>query len=1178
MATTDNGLPLSKPIVTKGKTLIAVDAAGNEVSRTGDKNWRNNNPGNLRAFDDKGIEYKFTTSQPGYIGTDPDGFAIFSTQKQGYDAQAKLITGPTYSNLSLQDALKRYDSEEAAQYLKIVQKETGLPANMKIKDMTPAQQDALKFAMTNKAEGNMRSGKIAYTSGTPNTNQLYNNSTAPTGAGNLGAPVPTGLTSSEVARLKGTSLNQAQSEELTNLVGQRTRLEAQLKQAKLLSAGATNAEVMLLENRLKSVNKEIERKTGTFGVVNAEAAKNEAQLQDQNNNVLSGVPWNGTIPKEQARKIYEPLPNKLLQYATYTYGLSLHLLTKDQYNEVIKTEQYTPKNVLVASAGRYNTLGEGNPNSFVRNKFFSRDYYFENLEITTIIGNTEFNRMTNAVDITFTLIEPYGITLLDNLINACRDPEIDSKNYLDMPYLIELDFYANSDTGELLNKIPGLTKRFPVLITKMDIKASARGSEYRIKAQPFNHSAYQVTTVGVPVAITVVAGTVAEFFQSTEATGTPPELENDSRETSKSTLYRLDNKQFANNGQAVDSSTIPTINLSKASLARLRQVSSFGGALNDWYKELKNKNKLDTNDEYFFEFDPEIANSQFSSITNNTTDPKNTRMAGVDNTISIRLASATQQSSKDFDSTLREFQINAGTSIDKVLATVIRYSDYVQKQIILPEDYAKAEDYQAAMEASKQNPLNWFKIVPEIKLGEFDPIKKQWKRFITFHVQKYVVTNVKIELGPQGIALYPSKVYDYIYTGKNDSILDLDIQFNAMYYNSITAFKQKMTVVNNVPQKAEEYGTKNPDSYEGTPQDPNSVMPQVTKPVVLNARNNAAGMELSARDVASGDLEESLLTMSDADMVKVNLTILGDPDFIKQDDVFFKPKHLAEVAGDKPTGTDERLAPNGSLLTDRGDIHALVTIRTPIDIDESTGLMEFDSKFSRSVFSGLYKVVKVVSTFQAGMFKQVLEMVRLVRQTDYEGGKKKEAVERTKDASQPSDALTLNNNNNTQEVAGNNGTPADPNSDPGDAQKSAQDQQATENKTTEGDTPAVTDEQKKLIEKAPDMETKPVNSATQPQAVVPSPNAGKIKGLEQDLGYAEASLDQQQRNLNSAQELIAIAQKNLAYAQSSNNQSEITTWQNSIAERNRSLASVQQQYDAAKAKVDGIRSQIAALQ
>ena len=798
---------------------------------------------------------------------------------------------------------------------------------------------------------------------------------------------------------------------------------------------------------------------------------------------LADAPSNA--PTADPTPVYDPLPNKLHEYATYTYGISLHLLTKEEYNAVVRSEEYTPKRVLVASAGRYNTLGEEDPNSLVRNKYFSRDFYFDNLEITTIIGNTEFNRMTNAVDINFTLIEPYGITFLNNLISACADPEVGSPNYLDMPYLIELNFFANSDAGELINKIPGLTKRFPVMITKMDVKASVKGSEYKIKAQPFNHSAYQSTTVGVPVAVTVVAGTVAEFFQSGESAGVPVELQDNSRDTSKSTLYRLNNNQFANNGQVLESSTIPTINLSKASVNRLRQVSSFGSALNDWYRELRDNNKLETNDEYFFEFDPEIANSQFSSITNNTTDPKNTRMANKDNTISIRLASATQKGTDDFNRTLKEFQINAGTTIDKVINTIIRYSDYVQKQILLPEDYSDPQKYKDALEASKSQPLNWFKIVPEIRLGEFDNAKKLWKRYITFHVQKYIITNVKIELGPQGIALYPSKKYDYLYSGANNDILDVDIQFNALYYNTITAFKQKMTAINNVPNKTQENLISNPASYIGSPQDPNSVMPQPTKPTVLNAKNNAAGIELTARDVATGDLEESILTLSDADMVRVNLSILGDPDFIKQDDVFYKPKHLASISGDSTTGTDPRLTPNGSLLTDRGDIHALLTIRTPIDLDETTGRMEFTGDYQLSVFSGLYKVVKVVSTFQSGMFKQVLEMVRLVRQASYDGGTKKETVERTGDASQASDALAIGQNNSVTDIAGGSGSPDAASGEAGDAQKLAQDQQATEN-VTEGE-PTVTEEQKTLMDTNKTAETTSITERNEPQATQPPP-------------------------------------------------------------------------------------------
>jgi hypothetical protein len=91
---------------------------------------------------------------------------------------------------------------------------------------------------------------------------------------------------------------------------------------------------------------------------------------------------------------------------------------------------------------------------------------------------------------------------------------------------------------------------------------------------------------------------------------------------------------------------------------------------------------------------------------------------------------------------------------------------------------------------------------------------------------------------------------------------------------------------------------------------------------------------------------------------------------------------------------------------DNGIVYAQVLFRTPIDIDESTGLMEFAPDYKTSLFSGLYQVIQVVSNFRGGQFTQELEMVRLPRQAafDYtelqntEGTAKKERQEANPDA------------------------------------------------------------------------------------------------------------------------------------------------------------------------------------
>lgn len=824
-------------------------------------------------------------------------------------------------------------------------------------------------------------------------------------------------------------------------------------------------------------------------------------------------------PRSQAindvTEVYTPLDNVLHDYSTYTYGVSLHLLTPDEYNLVVQTEKYIPKRVLVASAGRHNSLSPDDPRAFLRNKYFNRDFYFDNLEISTIIGCTEINRMTNAISVEFTLIEPYGVTFLDNLMNACADADVGGLNYLDMPYLLEIDFFANSDAGEIINKIPNLTKRIPIKINKMDIDISTKGATYKFLATPFNHDAFNSTTVTVPAALTVVAGTVAEFFQTSESTGVPQELADDSRDTGKNTLYRTGLGTFSVGGLTVNANEIPTINLNKTSLSRLRTVSSFGSGINAWFKELRDQNKLATNDEYYFEFDDEIKNSQFTTITNKTTDIKNSRMSQLDRTNSIRLSSATQKGSSDFDLTLKEFQINAGTTIEKVINTIVRSSDYIQKQIILPEDYQDSVAYEQALAATRSEPLKWFKIVPEIRLGEFDPVKKLYKRFITFHVQTYKITNLTTELGPQGLAEYPLKVYDYLYTGNNDSVINVDIKFNALYYNALTAFRSKLTDVSNVVNKAkEEYDIKNPDSYIGTPMDPNGVMPMAMKPVVANQRINAAGQETTAREVASGDLEASLLSMSGADMVNVYLTIVGDPDFIKQDDVFYKPKHLKYIPSSNEN-QDPRLTPNGSMRTDNGDLHVQLTIRTPIDIDESTGHMVFDSKIQRSVFSGLYKVIKVTSTFAQGKFQQVLHLVRLPRQIkfDYVGGRKgTDTVNRTSDVGQDSDALTLKDNSTVEQVEG-----------LGDEviTNEATDVQATPDTTISDEEPIVDQEQQELINTANNAEEESIVDrinnqnaiqATPPPGVQSAEDAWTDRYIENEAKQSEVTAQLREAN------------------------------------------------------------------
>lgn len=707
-----------------------------------------------------------------------------------------------------------------------------------------------------------------------------------------------------------------------------------------------------------------------------------------------------------------PLPNRLKDYPSYIYGLSLHILSKEQYNEVVEKQTYTPKNVLIASAGRYSS-------SFPRNEFFSDDFYFDDCNITTIVGLNDMSRNTNAVEIDFTIIEPYGFTLVERILRVADS--LQSKNYLDMPYLLQIDFFAIDDAGNLLGSINDLKKRIPIKLMQMDMRITTKGTEYKIKAMPFNHSAYDSTSISTPANFEITASTVAEFFQSAadaEQFSQILEVQNSANQREQeenpaptpvvsganpvvSRINAAASAAGARGGRGAPQLVVPAAPSTPRNAGKnppptkktYTSVKSYGSAINDWYRALRESNKTSTNDIYEFSFavDPDTGKDEIGASTfvkQNLRTPKQTPMKNNQDILDQIIMKRADQSDSEtgiYDSTKTIFQIQYGTSIAKLLEYVILNSDYIQNQLIVPED----PDYAAQKLKYETEPLRWFRIVPIVKLLDFDKRKKIWSRRITYTVQPYKIFNARLDVAPQGVAKNPVKSYNYIYTGKNDDVFDFDINFNALYYNQITAYRDSLAELDpSESSLSTNYQSQNFPNYQGgeAPKgiDYNAVMPMVVKPTVQNSKAQATGGFTTAKEIAGVDLNESLMTNSRADMLSVKLKILGDPDFIKQDDVFYQPNLLGKKIAVQP-GSDYRLLPNnGSLVMDTGEVYAQLLFRTPVDIDESTGSMRYDPNYQHSVFSGLYKVIKVINHFSNGQFVQDLELIRLPRQIAYD--------------------------------------------------------------------------------------------------------------------------------------------------------------------------------------------------
>lgn len=317
--------------------------------------------------------------------------------------------------------------------------------------------------------------------------------------------------------------------------------------------------------------------------------------------------------------------------------------------------------------------------------------------------------------------------------------------------------------------------------------------------------------------------------------------------------------------------------------------------------------------------------------------------------------------------------VNAGTSIVSEINRVLRNSTYLLNQLPDPSvlknaNPGKVEEIQKELESKA---LYMWKIVPRVELKEFDRKRGVYAKRTTYFVKKYEVNSSSMPLTPSASPQDWQKEYDYIFTGRNVDIEKFDLKFDFMYFISMTPDAYKLATNRRSPTEYEDQSLHVPsDLREG-----------VGRPEVKQVPNDVAklgseSVERTGKTAHAGDLSNHMLNRNGGDMIVVDLGILGDPDFIKQDDILVTEPALAT----------ERI--NGSIPTDRGEVYIKLRFKTPIDYDDNTGLIKYAQgqaglEYQNSIFDGFYRITTVENTFSSGKFSQVLKVVRIFNDQEH---------------------------------------------------------------------------------------------------------------------------------------------------------------------------------------------------
>ena len=651
----------------------------------------------------------------------------------------------------------------------------------------------------------------------------------------------------------------------------------------------------------------------------------------------------------------EPKPNELNVFSSYTYNVALYMLNSKSYVNLL-TKPNSPREVLDDSLLLMRDGGTGTQpeNALERELGFFNDFFIDNLELTNVaVGPSKRKQNTNVTDVSFTITEPRGVTLLEKLRNAAKTTLVSTKEkYIHAPYLLEIKFKGYDELGQPM-MAPSKPKYIPIKITDIKFEVTSMGTEYKVKAIPYAHSLFGQINSTIPMNMELSATTIGDIFNSggNEIVKTTEEIRVNEYEGGDVVGERVEKVTKEKYGDSFKTlAEVLTENQKKRTQPTFKKSKKLTGPQgpSGGYEQIEVPPAAEGYDTYSFKIASQIANAKLNveAIFDALDTPAPTGQKkddGKANKSQFQAYAASFGGGISLDKDKKTFKINAGTDVTKLLNLVIMHSDYMDKNI----------DEVSSTGVSEGKGIKWFKIKPVIISAEgdgkgFDGKDGRYKYHVEYVVEPSVIYYHDFPWAPKskpkGLGYH--KVYDYIFSGKNTEVLDFKLDFK-------TAFMQVMTA-----GTGSKFADKSAD---------NDFSPLVKEQPISAEGNSTNGKDNVTRARAK-DLFSSV--MSDGvDMVSLDIRIVGDPAYLPTSDAYWQDKIRK---GQQYTSA---YMPDGTINYELSMPFCQVNLRTPVDYDDLTGLANVTAT-TNSTFSGIYKITQISSTFAGGIFQQKLTGIR----------------------------------------------------------------------------------------------------------------------------------------------------------------------------------------------------------
>ena len=650
------------------------------------------------------------------------------------------------------------------------------------------------------------------------------------------------------------------------------------------------------------------------------------------------------------------VPNPLEQYASMAPLWTIACLTPEQYNNpsAYRASTDSLKHVIAAAGGRFDKQRQSTA-------FGTPEYFINDFEMKAVINASRSTGNTNALNYRFNLYEPYSMgVFLQSMQNAAL--QAGYTNYLEAPYVLRLDFMGYDEVGRIIKSVK--PKFFVMKFKSVKFQVNEGGSNYEVQAFPFNHTGFLDSINTLFNDITIGAenlGTVREMLVEGEKSLVAYLNENEQLLVRQNRIKIPDEYviQFPENSAEFYQGNSSTSNSSAGATFNPSLVQTLNTISGRAQQPLTSfgQNSIGSST---FGFDAEAGGNIPFSKEGDIVDP--------DTGVIIR-------DQMQIDISKREFMFSQGQPLTDIIV-----------QTVLSSDYAKA-----AMDPANLTPegyIKWFRVDVQVEFLDFDDTIGDYARRFAFRVVPFYVHHTvfsnptTVPVGYNELEKKIVKHYQYIYTGQNVDVLDFEIKINNLFFAGTNPSVEAETADE---QNQDQNGTV--ESAGRSTATPTGANPQAQisytgrsrprrDPELLQTQSNGAGYADTERKVAEM-FHNAFINSTTADLIQVDLTIMGDTYWMVESGY---ANHFVE-----PGNPTDQILSDGTVNYEGSDVFIYISFRTPLDINEGTGLYDFPPG-QVSPFSGIYKVTKCLNKFNDGVFTQELRCIRMQGQAIDFGG------------------------------------------------------------------------------------------------------------------------------------------------------------------------------------------------